>query len=249
MKTLNSNKLTDSIPDTSLRKTVKIAGFMFLFAFIVPTLNWVLVLSKFIVAGDALATATNINSNGLMFRTGITIELIMSVGLVILAVTLYLILKSINKNLALLALSLKLIEAAIAVVITLVSFIALLVISNDAAYLSAIGKEPLQAFAGFIIQKHTVLYSIPMVFLGLDMILFSYLFCKSKYIPKALARFGVISFALIFIHALMYILAPEFAAMPINQAIFWAPSGIFEIIIGIWLLVKGIKIPLTEVDN
>jgi hypothetical protein len=61
-----------------------------------------------------------------------------------------------------------------------------------------------------------------------------------------LADFGILSFALIFIHALMYIIAPKYAMMPISQLIFYAPSGLFEIIIGIWLLSKGIKISKDE---
>lgn len=239
---METTHITDQSADLPKRRIVRIAGFMFLFAFIAPTLNWALILSKFIVAGDTIATAQNILNNELLYRIGITIELLMSVGLVVLGVSLYTIFKSTNKNIGLLALALKLVEASLAVVITLGSFMAVLIISDDSNYLTTIGMEKMLAFAGFILQKHTVLYSIPMVFLGLDMMLFSYLFCKSKYIPKTLAYFGIISFMLIFIHALMFILTPEFAAMPINQAIFWAPSGIFEIIIGMWLLLKGIKI-------
>lgn len=73
------------------------------------------------------------------------------------------------------------------------------------------------------------------------MMLFSYLFLKSKYIPFWLAGFGILSFMLVFIHALLFIISPEHAVNPIYQIIFWAPSGLFEIIIGIWLLTKGLK--------
>ena len=218
-------------------KAVKVAGFMFLFAFIVPTLNWAFVLSKFIVADNVMATAQNIMANDLLFRVGITIELIMSVGLIVLATALYMILKPVNKSLALLGFSLKLVEAAIVVAIVLVSFIALQVL-NAQAHLTAFTAEQLQAPVGFLLNKHTAIFSIPMVFLGLNMMLFSYLFFKSEYIPRVLAGFGILSFAFIFIHALMFILTPEYAAMPINQIIFYAPSGLFEFIIGIWLLVK-----------
>ena len=69
---------------TSQRKAVKIAGFMFLFAFIIPTLNWALVLATFNVPGDALATAKNIMANTFLFRLGISVELVMAVGLVVL---------------------------------------------------------------------------------------------------------------------------------------------------------------------
>jgi len=239
---MESTKITNSIIDITQRKAVKIAGFMFLFSFIVPTLNWVFVLSKFVVAENVIATANNIMSNELLFRIGITIELIMALGLIVLAMALYSILKTVNRNLALLAILLKLAEAIIATIIVLVSFIALQ-ISNAEAYLTVFSPEQLRAPVGFLLNKHTVLFSIPMIFLGIDMTIFSYLFFKSKYIPGIIAGFGILSFVLIFIHALMYILAPQYAAMPINQIIFWVPSGLFEIIIGIWLLVKGIKKP------
>ena len=244
---MNSNKMTASIVDTSQSKAVRVAGFMFLFSFIVPTLYWIFVLSKLIVAENVIATANNIMANELLFRIGITIELIMSVGLVVLALALYIILKPVNKNLALLALLLKLIEATIVVAIVLVSFIALQILNGE-AYLTAFTPEQLQVPVGLILNSHTTIYSIPMVFLGLDMVVFSYLFFKSKYIPKILAGFGILSFALILIHALMYIIAPQYAMMPISQIIFYAPSGLFEIIIGIWLLSKGIKIPSKDED-
>jgi len=243
---MNSKKMTNRIAGTSLRKAARVAGFMFLFSLIVPLLNWTFVLSKLIVAENVIATANNIMANELLFRIGITIELIMSVGLIILAMALYKILKSTNKNLALLAFFLKTVEATLVAVIVLVSFIALQII-NGGTYLTEFTPEQLWAPIGFLLNKHTVLYSIPMVFLGLDMMVFSYLFFKSKYIPKILAGFGILSFALIFIHALMYIIAPKYATMPINQIIFYAPSGLFEIIIGIWLLSKGIKFQPQDV--
>jgi hypothetical protein len=244
---MNSNKKINSITDTSQNKIVKIAGFMFLFAFIVPTLNWAFALSKFVVAGNILTTAKNIMVNELLFRFGITIELIMAVGLIVLGLALYLLLKSVNKNLALLALCLKLVEATLAAAIVLISFITLQVLKGD-AYVSVFTPEQLQVPVGLLLNAHTALYSIPMVFLGLDMMVFSYLFLKSNYIPRILAGFGILSFVLIFFHALMNILAPEYAMMPINQIIFWAPSGLFEIIIGIWLLFKGVKTPSMDND-
>ena len=158
----------------------------------------------------------------------------MAIGLIVLASALYTILNPVNKNIALLALLLKLVEAALAAAIVLVSFIALLGLNED-AYATANTPEQLQIPVGIILNAHTVIFSIPMVFLGMDMMIFSYLFFKSKYIPRILAGFGIFSFALVFIHSAMLILAPEYAMTPINQAIFWAPSGLFEILIGIWL--------------
>ena len=229
-------------------KVVKFAGFMFLFAFIVPTLNWTFVLSKFIVAENVISTAKNILANEMLFRFGITIELIMSIGLILLALVLYIILKQVNKKLALFALLLKLAEATISVVIVLITFIALQFLKGGES-LSSFTFEQMLTPLGIIISAHTALYSIPMLFLGLDMMIFSYLFFKSSIIPRLLACFGIISFALIFIHSIMFIIAPNYAAIPVIQIIFWSPSGLFEIIIGIWLLVKGVNNKLTDEEK
>ncbi len=233
--------MKNHIDDRSQRKAARVAGFMFLFSLIVPLLNWTFVLSKLVVAGNVIATANNIMANEFQFRIGITIELIMSVGLIVLGLALYIVLKPVNKNLALLSLLWKLVEATIAATIVLVSFIAFQVLNGD-AYVTVFTPEQLQVPVGLILNAHFATYSIPMVFLGLDMMVYSYLFFKSKYIPRILAGFGILSFALIFIHALMFIFAPKYATMPINQVIFWAPSGLFEIMIGIWLLSKGVKV-------
>lgn len=214
---------------------------MFLFAFIIPALNWALLLSRFNVPGDALATAKNIMANTFLFRLGIGVELLLSIGLVVLGLALYVLLKSIDKHLALLALALKLVEATLMGVTVLLPFIALGFTQADAPSTTLI-QEQLQMPLGLLFNAHTAITAVPMVFLGLDMMLFCYLLLKSKYIPRLLAGFGILSFALILVHSLLSILAPEYATLPISQIVFWAPSGLFEIVIGLWLLIKGINL-------
>ena len=226
--------------ESSQHKAAKVAGFMFLFSLIVPLLNWTFVLSKFIVADNVIATAKNIMANELQFRIGISIELFMSVGLIVLALALYILLKPVNKNLALLALSLKLVEATLMAVTVLIPFIALQALNGETTQ-TVFTPEQLLFPIGVIFNSHTAITSVPMVFLGLDMVLFSYLFLKSNYVPTWLAGFGILSFILVFFHAVMFIIAPEYAVIQINQIIFWVPSGLFEIIMGIWLLTKGLR--------
>ena len=213
---------------------------MFLFAFIIPTLNWALVLTTFNVPGDALATAKNIMANTFLFRLGISVELLMAVGLVVLGLALYVLLKSVNKHLALLALVLKLVEATLMAVTVLLPFIALEFAHADASS-TTLTQEQLQIPLGLLFNAHTAITAVPMVFLGLDMMLFCYLLLKSKFIPRFLAAFGILSFFLILVQSLLFILAPDYATMPINQILFWAPSGLFEIVIGLWFLIKGIN--------
>ena len=226
--------------ESSQHKAAKVAGFMFLFSLIVPLLNWTFVLSKFIVVDNVIATAKNIMANELQFRIGISIELFMSAGLIVLALALYILLKPVNKNLALLALSLKLVEATLMAVTVLIPLIALQTLNVETVQ-TVFTPEQLLFPIGVIFNSHTAITSVPMVFLGLDMVLFSYLFLKSNYVPTWLAGFGILSFILVFFHAVMFIIAPEYAVIPINQVIFWVPSGRVELIMGIWLLTKGLR--------
>jgi hypothetical protein len=234
-------KMTNRAADASLGKTGRVAGFMFLLSLMVPLLNWIFVLSKFIVAENAVETARNILANEFLFRIGIINDLITSAVVAILALALYIILKSWNKNLALLALFLKLTEAILLAVIALGDFIALLILNGKASS-TAFGQEQVQTLVGLFLNARISVSAIPMVFLGLNLMIFLYLLFKSKYVPSILTGFGILSYALIFIYALLTILSPNYAAMMIIQIICWAPSCFFEIIIGLWLLIKGIKV-------
>ncbi len=232
---MNLNEETAIIDDTSQHKAARVAGVMFLFILMDIMLNWV-VFSKIIVPENVIATANNIMSNDLLFRIGITNELILSASAIVLALALFVTLKPVNKNLALLALSWKLAEAMIMSIIALLNFVSLQVL-NGTTYLTVFEPEQLQAPVGFFLNMHDAIYSIPMIFLGLNLTLFSYLFFKSKYIPRIIAGLGILSYTLVFIFALVNILFPNFPAM-----IMVVPSIFFELIIGLWLLFKGIKV-------
>jgi len=227
--------------ETSLSKTARITGFMFLLSLMVPLLNWIFVLSKFIAAKNAIDAAHNILANEFLFRIGIINDLITSAVAVVLALALYIILKSVNKNLALLALLLKLTEAILWAVIALSNFIALLILNGQAS-LTVFEPQQVQALVGLFLNARSSLSAIPMVFLGLNLVVFLYLLFKSKYVPRILAGFGILSYALIFIYALITILSPNYAAIMIIQIICWAPSCLFEVIIGLWLLIKGVNV-------
>jgi len=223
------------ISDTSQHKAARIAGFMFLFILTAIVLNSI-VFSKLIVVGNVLATAENLMSNALLFRIGIANELILSISAVVLALALYVALKPVNKNLALLALYLKLAEGILSGVIALLNFIALQMLNGD-TYSTVNMPEHLKVIVGSFLNMHDAIYSIPMVFLGPNLVIFSYLFFKSNYIPRILAGFGIFSYALVIIYALGSILFSNIPAL-----ILAAPSILFELIIGLWLLFKGIKV-------
>lgn len=163
--------MTNYAVDSSQRKAAKVAGFMFLLIVIGWTLNWIFVDSKLHAAGNVMATVNNIMANELLFRIGIADELIFSVSGIVLALALYIILKPVNKNLALLALCWKLMDVIIGTVNVLVTFIVLQML-NGKAYLTVFKPEQLQDIAGLFFKLRTNGVTIAMLFLAWDLLYF-----------------------------------------------------------------------------
>ncbi|MFC1527503.1 DUF4386 domain-containing protein [Candidatus Neomarinimicrobiota bacterium] len=234
---MDFNKFTDK----EKNKAGRVAGIMLLCSLLVPALNWAFILSKFVMPENVISTAQNILSEKMLFRINIINELISGVVIVLLAISLYLILKSINKHLGLIALILKLVGAFLTFVIAFMHLIVLQVLSN-LSFFTAANQEQVKALIGVFLNNHILLTSIPGMFLGLSMSIFLYLLLKSKYIPNILASFGLVSYVLIFIYDLLFFFSPTYSSIPIIQIIGWGPNVLFVLITGIWLMIKGLNI-------
>lgn len=81
----------------SVQKTARFSGYLFLFNLLIPTLGYVFVQSKLSVAGNPLLTSNQIIANEQVFRFGLLSEFILSIGLILLGYSLYVILKK-NKS-------------------------------------------------------------------------------------------------------------------------------------------------------
>jgi hypothetical protein len=228
--------------DKSIYKIARVAGGMLLLSFFVPVLNWALIISKFISAENSIDTVSNILADEFLFRVSIINGICSAVFIAILAFSLYIILESVNKKLALLGLILKLIEAVLWAVLATGHLIALLTIKEEtSSTFSHIGQT--QTFAGLFLNMYIPITAIPGIFAALNMVIFSFLLCKSKYIPSVLARVGGISYLLSLIYDLIAILMPKYAAMLLIQMITSIPVCFFLLTAGIWLLFKGVKTP------
>ncbi len=135
--------------------------------------------------------------NRLLFRIGIASDLMVVIIGIVLVLALYTILKTVNRNLALLAVFLKLVDGVLITVIVLGNFFALLILTGQTS-LTVVEPEQIQALAGLFLNMRISLYAIPMVFTGLGFMAFFSLFFSSKYIPRilpALEFFPMCSFS------------------------------------------------------
>ncbi len=241
---MNSNRKTARIVDTAQRKAARVAGLAYLLIIITSLLSMVFLDSKLTVKGDAVATVNNIMANELLFRIMTAYDLIMFTSVVILSLALYITLKPVSNNLALVALFWRMGEAILGGVTVLSSLIVLLLLNGE-NYSAVFESAQLQALVGLFLDVRWAAMTIVFVFLSLGSIVFSYLFFKSKYVPRILAAFGIFSFSLMLIWPFVNILLPKYAA--IIQSVSLAPAILFEIIIGFWLLFKGVNV--SQWDN
>ena len=232
--------MTDRAAQTTPLIYARIAGFLYLIIILSSIFNEIFVRSNLVVSGDAATTADNIMASEWLFRLVTASDLIIFAGVVLLSLALYVILKTVNKNLALLALCWRLVEATLGCVTVLCSFIVLLLLNGE-NYSTAFETEQLPALVGLFLDVRTAGMDMVIIFCGLGSIVFCYLFFKSRYVPRILAAWGILSYLLITIYPFVNFLLPNRTGMP--EIVVYAPGTLFEVMFGLWLLFKGIRIP------
>lgn len=196
-----------------------------------------------IVSGDASATAANIIASEQLFRLGFAGELIMLACDIAFALILYVLLRPVSQNLALLAAIFRLVLAAISGVNALNHIGALLILSG-ADYLSAFQPEQLNALAMLTLKIHTFGYHIALVFFGFHLLILGYLIVRSGYLPKLIGFMLMIAAFCYWTNSFANILDAEFAGRLFPFILL--PSLIAEMSLTLWLLVMGVNIPKWE---
>ena len=215
--------------DGSQRKAARVVGWAYLLA-IPPA-----------IFAEAAATAGNVVAHERLFRLGTASNLAAFALDVVLITALYVVLKPVSRNLALLAAFWGVIETAILIVATVNDLEALRILSG-AEYLQAFGPDRLQALARMSISAHGAAYNVGLVLAGLRSTVFCYLWFRSSYIPKPLAAWGLFSSLLLAACAYAFIIVPELAKV-LSVGIYGGPIFIFELTMGFWLLFKGLRQP------
>jgi Domain of unknown function (DUF4386) len=225
--------------DDSQRKAAKVVGFAYLFALVPAIFAEFYARGRLIVFDNAAQTALNIVQHERLFRFGITSNLTVFAVDIALITALYVVLKPVNRMLALLAASWGLIETAILVVVTLNDFDVLRILSG-ANYLQAFKVSQLQALARLSINAHDATYNVGLVFAGLRSTAFCYLWFKSGFIPRVLSAWGVFASFLMGACAFSFIIFPELIEV-VPVEIYGSLIFVFELTMGFWLLFKRLR--------
>ena len=215
-----------------IKSTARFAGAAFLLQAVASAVAGLILLRPLIVQGSIVYSMTNMAENVIQVRAGIVVEMITAAALVILSALLFIILRKQSLSIALVALGLRIVEVALLAVSRVFTF-GLLRVSQASV---AVGHHAtMETLGNLFFESQEFSYSLSMIFFTLGGSLFYFLFLKSGHIPRWLAVFGLIAAPLAFVGELVGLFG---ISVPL---VVFLPNLPFELTIGVWLLVKGIR--------
>jgi len=111
---------------------------------------------------------------------------------------------------------------------------------SGADYSRVLEADRLQAWASLYLATRYDYYYVALLFGALGSTVCSYLWFRSRYIPRTLAAYGVITSAFCVACTLVLFIFPHFYRI-VNLWWFDTPMGIFEIVLSFWLLFRGLS--------
>jgi hypothetical protein len=231
--------MTISTIDQSQRTAAKVAGLACLFGMAIVIFSNYGIYERLIVPGNVAETARNIVAHETLFRLSLLCNVTYCLSVVVLLVGLYVILKPVNRGLALVGALFRLVFALLWLLTTL-NMLSALRLLGSASYLQVFEADRLQVLARLSIAANFDDYYVGLPFFGLAATVCAYLWLKSNYIPKALAALGVIASAWCVICAFVFLIFPHFNKI-VNDYWFDSPMALFEMVLSFWLLFKGLR--------
>jgi hypothetical protein len=220
--------------ETSPQILARIAALLYLVVISAGIIAQMVIGGQIIVDGDAAATANNILAQKDLFELGFTFYLIEMTCQIAQAVLFYILLKPVNRNVALLAMVFFLVGCTIKTLSRLF-YIAPLLVLGSSPYLTIFSAEQLQALALLLLNVNNQAAGMALAFFGVSTFLNGYLIFRSAFLPRIL---GVLSM----LGGLGWLtfLYPSLGNQLFMYLILLGLIGSVSLIV--WLLAKGVNV-------
>lgn len=238
---MNANRQTTEISDISLRTAALVAGFGSVLTAIVAGFAFGFVHASLIVPADAAATVSNITASGTLFRAGIFAWLITIILDLLVAWSLYVFFKPVNRSVALLLGWLGVAAATISGIAQL-DVVAVLPLLGGADYLKVFDPAQLHALAFLFINAFDKIWAIGLFVFGCHLLVRGYLALKAGYIPRIFGVLLVIASLCYLVTTSANILLPNYDTYKATvDMIIAGPLAIGELGLAFWLIFRGGK--------
>ena len=231
--------MTNHTVEISPQIYARIGGVLYLIIIVLGAVGELFIRGRVVVPGDAMATAANLKAMESLWRFGIASKLFLGICTITFSLILYVLLRPVNKDLALLATFFGLVAVAVEVAYSLQLVEALFPLGN-AAYLEAFTPDQLYALVSLSLRAHANGFGIALLFFGCFFPIAGYLIFKSGYFPKAIGILYLIPGLSYLTSSFALILAPTFADR--YYFVMAGPALIGEASLCLWLLVKGVNV-------
>lgn len=218
----------------NLRNRSYMVGVLFLLAAITAVIG-VLLYNPLKNGGDYLLNGA-VYGNQIVF--GALMELILVVSAIGTATIMFPVLRKYNETIALWHVCFRFLEAVI-LTIGVISILALLSLSRD--FVSSGAIDPTTYHSSGIVLKSIHDWCLLLganFMLGINTIMYSYIFYKTKLVPRFISILGITGSILIFTAALFEMFG-VFTQFSVWGALFAVPVAANEMILAVWLIVRG----------
>ena len=221
----------------------RFGGLLYLLIIIVGVMGELMIRGTLVVGGDAEATAVNIAASPQLWRIGIAGDLLMHVCDVFVMWAIYVLLRPVNRNLALLVLLFNLIQTAVLVANKLILLVPLFLL-GDALYAQAFDTAQLQAWSQLAIDLHGYGFGVGLIFFGFVLLIEGYLVRKSGFLPPLIGALLQVAGVCYLINSVALLLAPGIASLLFPAIL--VPCFIAELSFALWMLIKGVNVAEWE---
>lgn len=227
-------------PGMSPKTLARIGGALYVFIIVAGIFGELFVRNALIVSGDAAATAANIAAHEGLWRLGIAGDLLMHVADLPLLVIIYVLMRPVNRDLALLVVLFDAVQSAV-LVASKMNLLTPLFALGDAGYLKAFAPEQLQALAYLSVRMDANGFGFGLIFFGCGCLVFGWLIRRSGYLPWMLGALIQLAGACYLVNSFALILAPALAGKLFPAIML--PPFLAETSLALWLLIKGVDVP------
>ncbi|MEO1242791.1 MAG: DUF4386 domain-containing protein [Pseudomonadota bacterium] len=172
-----------------------------------------------------------------LFRTGFAAETLLYTFVCLSAAAMYVALRPVSPGVAIMGAFCRLVEAAMGATFITLKYAAFAAITNR-DLLTAFSDAERGALMGLFAHLHGASIFFLLIPMAVGGVLFFGLFFRSRFIPRWLSAWGVLTYAIIGGVATSVLLFPEIRN---NIMLFFLPGALFEWVVALWLLFAGIN--------
>lgn len=212
------------------RTTAIVVGVIYIAGFVVGISGSELIQSM-LGAPDALATVA---AHSMMLTIGVLLWLMAAVGDAAHGVLMFPVLKPHSERLAIGYLAARIIDAVFLAIYVL---FVLFQLPIGSAYLKAVAPTTfsLQALSTVLIQASPYANDIGWLAVGLAGVVLNSLFYKARLVPRWIAVWGLVGYAIIFCGTVAVLIGAGASLGLVSQI----PGGLWEVFMGVWLIARG----------